>query len=59
MYAKSTYSHRKENHKNFLAANQQSRCNVELKDEEKGIEYRKITNLNREINCNLVSDNEE
>lgn len=35
------------------------RCNVELKDEEKGIEYRKITNLNREINCNLVSDNEE
>lgn len=36
-----------------------SRCNVELKDEEKGIKYRKITNLNREINSNLVSDNEE
>lgn len=36
-----------------------SRCNVELKDEEKGIKYRKITNLNREINSNLVSDNKE
>lgn len=36
-----------------------SRCNVELEDEEKGIKYRKITNLNRKINCNLVSDNEE
>lgn len=35
------------------------RCNVELKDKEKGIKYRKITNLNREINCNLVSDSEE